>query len=424
MPSTGHGNVSRRDRRGAGKPRGALQKVASYELFAVAVLFLLVLARPQWGAVAVGLLLLLWLVRWLGTGRLSIRTPLDWCVVAMALSLPASLWISADLPLSLATASRLVMGLGLFYAAANSVVGVEDWRYALAVAAILAGGSALALFGLLGVFRAESQLIGLPQQIAGLVPSFTIHVNVLATALVVIAPLAGSLALWGVPPGWPGWGRPAAGAAALLMLTSLLITRSRGALVGLIVAVAVVAALRWSRLRWPLLVAAALALVGLFLARESLPLVLVTGLQGREAVWQRALTALRDFPLTGVGFGLFGRVVPILYPYFDLGVGPLAQAPHAHNLYLQVAADVGLPGLIGFAALLLVTAWLLWWLGQQATDVSSGLLLGLVGGYIALLVHGLVDAVAWSAKTAPLLWLVLGLITVLFLQRQREVANH
>jgi putative inorganic carbon (HCO3(-)) transporter len=133
----------------------------------------------------------------------------------------------------------------------------------------------------------------------------------------------------------------------------------------------------------------------------------------RQEVWLRAAAALHDFPLTGLGLGSFRALVPILYPYQEPGT----SIPHAHNLWLQVGADLGAPGLSVVGALLIGVAWA----GSQNARFSSQkddapvsatawLALGGLAALAALLAHGLLDAVTWGTRAAPLAWAVLGLL--------------
>jgi putative inorganic carbon (HCO3(-)) transporter len=81
-------------------------------------------------------------------------------------------------------------------------------------------------------------------------------------------------------------------------------------------------------------------------------------LEDRVEIWSRALYAIQDFPFTGCGLGAFRRVVPILYPFFT--VPPDTDIAHAHNIFLQTALDLGIPGLVAYLALLgsaLVVCW-------------------------------------------------------------------
>ena len=64
--------------------------------------------------------------------------------------------------------------------------------------------------------------------------------------------------------------------------------------------------------------------------------------------------------------GAFRQAANLLYPFFL--AGPDADIPHAHNIFLQVGADLGLPGLIAWLALVVllvcVAAWQVYRRGQ------------------------------------------------------------
>lgn len=418
----------------ASNSKNALARLATPEMHAGAVLALtlMALARPQWSVVAVAILAALWGLRWLATGRLTAPTAFDWCVVGLLVAVPASLWMSADFSTSVAEASRLVLGIGIFYALVN---GAHQDRLLLSsLVLLLAGAAALAMVGLLGGMAAGSQFLSLPSSIVQLALPQAIHANVLGTSLMLVLPLAFAVAWDGAPLGWPAWLRWLAVLVAGLALLALVFTQSRGSYVGLAAAAGVLVWMRWPRLRWLVLALVALAAAGLLglLLADRLPDIVVDGALGRLAVWQRGLYALEDFPLTGLGFGLFGEIVPVLYPYFTIGAGPLALAPHAHNVYLQLGVDLGLLGLVSFVAFLLVAARLLHWMWQQSRGESGihtermpgfqALVWGLAGSLMALAVNGLIDAAIWVSKASPLLWLLLGLVAALSLRSRQALS--
>lgn len=154
--------------------------------------------------------------------------------------------------------------------------------------------------------------------------------------------------------------------ATAFPLAVLVFTKSRGAWLGLPTGLAVLVILRWSRWGSAAVLVIFLA-VSVFLASHidlAQDLLAgggaystITSLQGREEIWTRAIAQIKDFPLTGMGMGTFPQVSRALYPYFILTTG---ENPHAHNLYLQIAVDLGLLGLaVWFVMALVVTrcAW-------------------------------------------------------------------
>jgi len=150
----------------------------------------------------------------------------------------------------------------------------------------------------------------------------------------------------------------------------------------------------------------------------------VTGtldLSGRLEVWSRALYAIQDFPFTGMGLNTFRRIVPVLYPLFL--IGPDYDIAHAHNHLLQAAVDLGLPGLIAYVAIWLITAIMLvsvWRRSQE--DIWRTLAAGLGAGLLAHFIYGLTDAVALGAKPGIAWWALLGLATATFSLHGHAVA--
>lgn len=384
------------------------QRLATYQFLIVLLLVLIAAVRPSWGVLALGAAAATWPLRRWTTGRWNERTALDWALLVLLATVPVGLWMSADWPLSLAEASRLLLGVGLLYALVNSTaLGLP---IGLAAGVVVGGGAALALLGLSGGVQPAGQVLPLPAPPRLLPWPLQVHANVLATALAMAAPVAAALALGQRSASRTRW---AAAGATVLILVGLLFTQSRGAFLGLAVAALAMVALRWRRLALPAVGLAAAGVLGLRLAGVPLVPLLSAGIPGREEVWLRGLAAVEDFPLTGIGLGLFGRIVPILYPFYTLGAGPAVQPNHAHNLYLQVAADLGLPGLVAFGAILLAAAALLSRVWRSGDATLRPLAWGLAGSLTALAIHGLVDAVAWSSRVSVLLWLILGLVAAL-----------
>jgi len=73
---------------------------------------------------------------------------------------------------------------------------------------------------------------------------------------------------------------------------------------------------------------------------------------GRLEVAEQAVNLLQDFPVSGGGLG----TIPGLYAHYIHGL-PVLHIPHTHNLYLNIAIELGVGGLI---ALLVIYAGALW----------------------------------------------------------------
>jgi len=108
---------------------------------------------------------------------------------------------------------------------------------------------------------------------------------------------------------------------------------------------------------------------------------------GRMAVWRDTLGLVRAHPLAGVGFGCFR------YAFTAVQSTQLTYlVDHAHNDYLEFAAELGLPG----AALFFTP---LFWIAfrtlraslRAPSRLARSLALGSLGASVALLVHSAAD---------------------------------
>ena len=125
-------------------------------------------------------------------------------------------------------------------------------------------------------------------------------------------------------------------------------------------------------------------------------------------IWSRALYMVQDFPFTGIGMGSFEHVADLLYPLF---IAPGGGITHAHNLFLQVAVDLGLPGLIAWLSILILVVAVSWRAYRRTDDVwLTGLGAGLLCSQGALLVHGIANVSVWGEiRSAPIVWALWGL---------------
>jgi putative inorganic carbon (HCO3(-)) transporter len=131
-------------------------------------------------------------------------------------------------------------------------------------------------------------------------------------------------------------------------------------------------------------------------------------LAGRIEIWSRATYGLEDFSFTGMGLGTFRYVVRVLYPLFSFA--PDIDIGHAHNEFLQAGVDLGLPGLIAFAALQLLAVGSAWRAYRgHLPKLIHWAAIGVLTGLVSHTVFGLTDAVALGAKPGLVWWVLLGL---------------
>ncbi len=427
--------------------------------------------QPLW----VLLLFAFWPLRLLAARFGGLRTfrasPLDLALAALLAALGVALAVSPAPASSWEAAGYLLLGV----AAAAALI---QWppaqrRPALVAWILLAMGGAIAAVGPL-LLGSHADKLGLGFLVPGSgswtgALAETVNPNVLGGALLVPLLLALALAVgprWSRQPWRWVWGMLFVAFAAELILTEC-----RGAWLGAAAGVVVILLLRWPRSGWLLLPLGGLVAIGL-LSAGAITLVFDAfgaaaaarggdGLADRIIIWQAAVAAIGRQPLNGLGLGLFGPWVT------QHGLLAATTIPlHAHNLLLQVAADLGLGGLGAYLAVLLAAGGMLVALlrarplhwrrhGRESSRRSSPgqsgpapaarrasvqhlppgevhrlrlhwtLAVGSAGALVALLVHGLVDAALWGNKAAALPWLLIALVCLLFLAQQASSRpNH
>jgi O-antigen ligase len=221
------------------------------------------------------------------------------------------------------------------------------------------------------------------------------HVNHTA---IYVAILLGACAAWLF-----SGGGLLAGAVLAVLLVSLVVSASRGAIAVGVAAVLVLGFAWWPRSRKP--AAAAIVLVALTVSaawlggaevirKHRLDVESQNVLSFRDSIWRTALVAWQRYPLFGLGLDNYGLVTLERVKAWraeagkDFEASRYAEFPHGHSLYFTALAERGLVGSAPLIAVL--AAWLaflwryrpareapgddwLWWGGAaSAWLVTSG----------------------------------------------------
>ena len=236
--------------------------------------------------------------------------------------------------------------VGVIYAA------VREPRHVRALyAALILGALASAVFGM--VLPPEG-IANIQARAEGRLSGATADANALAAQLLVAAVLAGTLRGL-LPRGSPR--RALATLAIPLALVGFLATQSRSGLIALALAGATALALQ-RRGRAPL-VAGGLAAVALcavyfgLVAPAAWERVTSTETSGRGVLWTVAGRMIADQPVLGVGADNY-RLVSVQYLLrpgaTDTDIYVIDRPLPAHNIFLEVLADLGLVGLALYLA--------------------------------------------------------------------------
>lgn len=401
-----------------------------FVLLCVAPVLLFDAYVPPWAiAVALAAIPVLWLVRWLGLGSPVRATPLDVPILVLLLMAPVGVWVAAAKPLSLPGLYRIILGTGLYYGAVGTLTSARRLR--LFAALLLFAIPVLALFALLGTQLSDAKfplLAALYEWIPSAITPFWrptgLGPNSVAGGLVMLLPLSLGFALGARRHSL----RIVCVLAFLFAASVLVLTGSRGALVGLTLSVLVMFIVwnRWSLLAVPVMVLGGLVSLALLGPERIGGLILsgtatsaVSSLEGRLEIWSRALAMIQDFAFTGVGLGMFDQTMDLLYPLHI--VVPQTDIFHPHNLFLSLAVEGGLPALVGFLALiLLLLVMAVRAIGLSRETEGWPLALGLLGALVAFLAHGIFDNPTSFIRPSAILWTLLGLQAAFWLYLREQ----
>ncbi len=383
-----------------------------------------------WRTLALMILPVILIGNRLAMGCFFRRTPYDAAIALLLLMVLVSLYATFDVEFSLPKIAGILLGVTTLYVLVSFACTVSRFERTVFGLQVVAAG----FTGFLLVGTQWGSKVPVLQQLGSMIPQVIkglpgaeegFHPNEAGGALtwLVFLPLTTGLGVWGRR-------RSASTAIVACLLLGLsaamagvlLLTQSRSAWIG---AIAGIGALAFAAGRWGkalvalglIAVLATILVIGPAQARQvldegspaELGAVTNISLEGRMEIWSRALYGIQDFPFTGMGMGTFRRVVPVLYPLFL--VSPDQDIGHAHNEWLQVGVDLGIPGLIAYLAIQALGLMLAYKTfrspGPPLVRWTAG---GALAGLVAHGVYGITDAVALGAKPGVLYWILLALV--------------
>jgi O-antigen ligase len=210
---------------------------------------------------------------------------------------------------------------------------------------------------------------------------------------------------------------------AVFMAISLVLSKSRGGIISFVVSIVFfylfLSRGRGDRLRSSWTIGFFLLVVILYALWIGLDPVIQKFIETKETlpartlVWRDTLRLIRDFPICGTGLGSYGLTYTL---YKKSYTGPFSYT-HAHNDYLELAAETGL---VGFALVIYSIiafyrrAWVSLRLSSSKPDpLRYSLTIGCLSGVFAILVHALTEFNLQIPANAFYLSFLLGLSTSL-----------
>ena len=226
---------------------------------------------------------------------------------------------------------------------------------------------------------------------------------------------------------------------AILLLVAAIaclgMTYARGACLVVALVIAGYGALRdWRILLGLVVVAAGALLLDPVLADRLLSVFtrVDTSSEMRVAFWESTVAMVMDHPFLGIGWGMYFMV----YPEYDFYLqGAPVQIVHAHNMYLNYAAEIGVPGALSFLWFFFGTLVLAFRMPRRippwetvlaahehewhtVADVRAalgrwrrrrfveGLSTGLGLAFISVALNGLTDHLLFNIPSSMLLWML------------------
>lgn len=351
--------------------------------------------------------LLLFIIRWIGTGSPFPLSPVNGTLTILFASLLIGLVLSPDLPSGVLVAAQAVAGLTLFFA-------IYDWaqtrsRVWMVVAGVVLLGVAIALTAPFTTLWTQSKLFQWDAfyERGWLRFAETSNANSVAGGLEAAVPLALALIASGKR------GGKLLGAIALPpLIVMLILIQSRGALLAVALGLAVYVTLykRWLLPLIPIVLLAALALnagIGAPIPTQTFYDRNVTSapenFEGRSAIWRQALPLIVRAPW---GLGVDGFKYVAETRLTDVLAAP--QRGHAHNLFLQIALDTGVVGLLAFIITAGFAVRQAWRVFRRSTDApDKALAVGLLAACAVMTTHGMMDTIFWGFKPGVVMWSVL-----------------
>ncbi len=123
----------------------------------------------------------------------------------------------------------------------------------------------------------------------------------------------------------------------------------------------------------------------------------------RLEIWRGSMEMIKENPWFGIGYGVF----PFTIPMFTSGVGER----DAHNTYIIIAAEMGVPALLIFLLIIFILYKNTLWLYAKVRDpFVKAIALGMLGGLAGMIVANMFGSRLESEEVSSYFWIIAGLI--------------
>jgi hypothetical protein len=372
----------------------------------------------------------LWIIRWRLRGRFFENTVIDWAIGLLLIEVVATCLIVPNIRFSLSKIVGTVFGILIFYCLVNLLR--TEQRICWGVWGFATLGLGFAILGIVGMNwnsaateKFSSRLIS---QIGRLIPTQNwrlpgaeegFNPNAVAGTLLLFSPLLLVLLINDLKK----TRRSRSSTKGLLRLVlisigvimvgiELALTQSVGSWVALFVSVwFLLLSRKWKT--WCMVGVVAMVMILIFVTpqlfskkeeSQSIYNIIKAKIEVRYPIYQAGFDAIKKNPVFGVGMNRLR---------LDPNVG--YENSHAHNQLLQTGAELGIPGLAAYLAILFGVGWMSREVLKKTNkDWMKVAVRGLAGGQLAYFMFGVGDAIPLGAKTGVVFWLSLALLTAIY----------
>lgn len=348
--------------------------------------------------ISIGLAGIAWLSSlYIKGGIKGVKTHLGIPFLIFILASILSIITSIDIGMSLIHFKKLLQ-IFIFFLFLNNLKGLKEVSILVKILIIVAG-----VMSFYGFFQAVQNGISLSTRVEGTMSIYMTFAGLLMLVdLIAISRVVFNPALkkeWWMP-------------ILIIIITScLFLTLTRNAWIGLLSGVFVILFLKnkWLTLIIPLIIALLLIISPLAISKRISSTIDLKDPTNSERLymWESGLGIIRDYPLTGCGFGCVKEV----FPRYKI---PEAMKSHGglHNNLLQIAADSGLIGLASWISIwvvyLLKTLSVLRGIGIDEKEKRS-LVVGSFAAVAGFLTAGLFEVNFYDSEVCMLLYFIMSI---------------
>lgn len=368
---------------------------------------------------------LIWIFRWFNKKSSFERTPVDLAVLVLLFQVFLSCILISDLHFSLPKIAGIILGIILFYTLVNLLNSEKLIKTGILF--FLFGGFCLSIFSFFGIYwesaASERYSILFMLKLAETMPKINwnlpgarggFNANAIGGILIIFIPLSFFLIfqffnsrkkyiflflnklLWLIN---------------ILFFISLvgvlLITQSIGSWISLIIAFGILFPSKiWKKGTLALLILFILTVIIIPVKREGSNFfdMIDKKIEIRKPMWTAGINAVKKNPFWGIGLNHL-RLNPLVgYSY-----------SHAHNHLLHTAAELGIPALIAYLAILVGAGYMCLEVWRKApVGWVKATALGLGTGQLAHFIFGFGDSIPLGAKPGVFFWVSLALIAAMY----------